>query len=125
MFKLFIAGLTGLLLGHGALSQIAVSAGGQDVRVGADGSVSVKGAGQDVRTGSGSQVSVGPGNKVKSSVGEVEPEAKIEGVTIINGKLWIDGKEIPAGVERYKSPQNGKIYNIERRGKNVSVTSND
>lgn len=125
MFKLFIAGLTGLLLGHGALSQIAVSTGGQDVRVGADGSVSVKGAGQDIRTGPGSQVSAGPGNKVKSSVGEVELGAKIEGVTIINGKLWIDGKEIPAGVERYKSPQNGKIYNIERRGKSVSVTSND
>jgi len=125
MLKVIIISLTILLTSQGVLSQVAVSAGGQDVRVGPDGSVSVKGAGQDIRTGVGSQISVGPGNKVKSSVGEIEPGTKIEGVTIINGKLWIDGKEVPAGVERYKSSQSGKVYNIERQGKNVSVTSND
>lgn len=125
MLKLLLTGLVGLLIGSGASSQVSVSAGSQDIRVGTDGSVSVKGSGQDVRTGSGNQISIGQGNKVKSSVGEVEPGAMVEGVTIINGKLWIDGKEIPAGVERYKSLLSGKIYSIERRGKNVSVTSND
>jgi hypothetical protein len=125
MFKVFIAGLASLMISQVVHSQVSVSSGGQDVRVGVDGSVSVKGSGQDIRAGSGSQISVGPGNKVKSSVGEIEPGAIVEGVSIINGKLWIDGKEVSPGVERYKSPQSGKVYNIDRRGKNVSVTSND
>lgn len=107
------------------LAQISISTGGQDVRIGADGSVSVKGAGSDVRVGSGSQVSVGSGNEVSSSVGSIAPGANIEGVTIINGKLWIDGKEIPPGVKTYKSPKTGKVYKIERNGKNISVTSNE
>ncbi|WP_126443835.1 hypothetical protein [Sulfuricystis multivorans] len=106
-------------------AQISISAGGQDVRVGADGSVSVQGTGGDVRVGAGSQVSVGSHNEVGSSTGSIAPGANIEGVTIINGKLWIDGKEIPPGVKTYKSPKTGKIYKIERNGKNIAVTSND
>lgn len=108
-----------------AQAQISISAGGQDVRVGADGAVSVQGAGQDVRVGAGGQVSVGSGNEVGSSVGSIAPGANIEGVTIINGKLWIDGKEIPPGIKTYKSPKTGKTYKIERHGKNIAVTGND
>lgn len=112
--------------GQVAQAQVGVSVGGQDVRIGADGSVSIRGVGQeDVRVGSGSQVSVGQGGSARSSVGEIAPGANIEGVTIINGKLWIDGKEIPPGVKSYKSPKTGKLYRIERQGGNVSVTSND
>lgn len=118
-------GMVGLLSAGNGWSQIGVSAGGQDVRINADGSVSVRGAGADVRVGSGSSLSVGPSNEAKSSVGEIAPGANIEGVTIINGKLWIDGKEVPPGVKRYKSPKTGKLYNIERRGNNVSVTSSE
>lgn len=125
MRNIVMLGLVGLLAAKGAWSQVSVSAGGQDVRVGANGSVSVRGAGETVGVGAGGQVSVGPGNEVKSSVGEIAPGANIEGVTIINGKLWIDGKEIPPGVKRYKSPKTGKLYNIERRGKNISVTGSD
>ncbi len=106
-------------------AQISISSGGQDVRIGADGAVSVQGAGQDVRVGAGNQVSVGAGNEVGSSVGSIAPGANVEGVTIINGKLWIDGKEIPPGVKTYKSPKTGKTYKIERQGKNISVTGND
>lgn len=124
MLKIVLAGLVGLVAAGVAWSQIGIAAGGQDVRIGADGSVSVRG-GEDIRVGSGGQVSVGPGNEAKSTVGEIAPGANIEGVTIINGKLWIDGKEIPLGVKRYKSPKTGKQYNIERKGSNVSVTSNE
>lgn len=120
-----LAGLGSLIATGGAWSQVGISSGGQDVRINADGSVSVRGAGEDVGVGGGGRVSVGPGNEAKSSVGEIAPGANIEGVTIINGKLWIDGKEIPPGVKRYKSPKTGKRYNIERKGKNVSVTSNE
>lgn len=125
MLRVVLAGLVAFVAAGGAWAQIGIAAGGQDVRIGADGSVSVQGAGEDVRVGSGGQVSAGPGNEAKSTVGEIAPGANIEGVTIINGKLWIDGKAIPPGVKRYKSPKTGKLYNIERRGSSVSVTSND
>lgn len=125
MLRIVLAGLAGLVAAGAAWSQIGIAAGGQDVRIGVDGSVSVRGGGEDIRVGSGGQVSAGPGNEAKSTVGEIAPGANIEGVTIINGKLWIDGKEIPPGVKRYKSPKTGKQYNIERKGKNVSVTSNE
>lgn len=118
-------GFLAFLVAPTAQAQISISAGGQDVRVGADGSVSVKGAGGDVRVDAGSQVSVGSGNEVGSSTGSISPGANIEGVTIINGKLWIDGKEIPPGVKTYKSPKTGKVYKIERNGKNIAVTGND
>jgi hypothetical protein len=125
MLKIVVAGLAVFVAAGGVWAQIGIAAGGQDVRIGADGSVSVRGGGEDIRVGSGGQVSAGPGNEVKSSVGEIAPGANIEGVTIINGKLWIDGKEIPPGVKRYKSPKTGKQYTIERKGNNVSVTGNE
>jgi len=65
------------------------------------------------------------GNEARSVTGAIAPGANIEGVTIINGKLWIDGEEIPPGVKRYRSPKTGKTYEIERRGQNISVTSSD
>jgi len=125
MLRILSIALAGVFISQTAQCQVAVSAGGQDIWVGSDGSVSVKSNGRESDVGAGTKVSVGVGNKVESSVGRIEPGANIEGVTIINGKLWIDGKEVPPGVERYKSPKSGKIYNIERRGTNVSVTSND
>jgi hypothetical protein len=118
-------GLLGFVLTQTAMAQISISSGGQDVRIGSDGGVNVKGAGADVRVGAGNQVSVGGGNQVSSSAGEIAPGANIEGVTIINGKLWIDGKEIPPGVKSYKSPKTGMAYKIERNGKNISVTGTD
>ena len=120
-----IIGVAVLFVSQLAVAQIGVSVGGQNVSVGPDGSVSVKTPGSNVQVNSGSQVSVGGGNKVASSVGEIAPGANIEGVTVINGKLWIDGKEIPAGVRQYKSPKTGKTYKIDRNGRNVAVTSSD
>lgn len=117
--------LLGFVLTQTVMAQISITTGGQDVRIGSDGGVNVKGAGSDVRVGSGSQVSVGGGNQISSSAGEITPGANIEGVTIVNGKLWIDGKEIPPGVKNYKSPKTGMTYKIDRNGKNISVTGTD
>lgn len=39
--------------------------------------------------------------------------AEITGITIINGKLWIDGRSIPYGARTFKSTATGKTYNIE------------
>jgi len=110
-----------LAISGSAQAQVSISAGGQDIRVGPGGEVSIRGGGNDVMVGGG-DVAVGKGSQAKSSVGEIAPGANIEGVTIINGKLWIDGKEIPPGVTRYKSPKTGQSYRIERNGKNISVT---
>lgn len=118
----------GLLVGAGAttaFAQVNVSTGGSSISIDAAGSVSVKSDGKNVTAGSGAQVSVGPDNEARSSLGEIDPDVNIEGVTIINGKLWIDGKEIPPGVKRYKSPKTGTVYKIERRGTNISVTSEE
>jgi hypothetical protein len=108
-----------------ANAQINISAGGESVRIDAGGGVSVQSGGHNVKTMPGGDVSVGTGNQARSTTGQIEPGANIEGVTIINGKLWIDGKEIPPGVKRYKSPKTGTVYKIERNGKNVSVTSEE
>lgn len=121
-----LPGFIALLAGFHVYAQVGVSTGNSEVRIGTDGSVSIRGgAGQDLRTTPGGQVSLGSGNRVQSSVGEISPDANIEGVTIINGKLWIDGKEIPPGVKRHQSAKTGKIYRIERNGNNISVSSSD
>ena len=90
-----------------ALAQISVSTGAQEVRIGKAGSISVKDSGS---------------NEARVSVGEIAGDANIEGVTIINDRVSIDGKEVPAGVTRYKSPKTGKIYLIQRKGGSVSVS---
>jgi len=108
-----------------AQAQISISAGGQDVWVGPGGEVSVRGGGNDVMVGGNGDVAIGKGNRAKSSAGGIAPGVNIEGVTIINGKLWIDGMEIPPGVTRYKSPKTGQSYRIKRNGKNISVTGVD
>lgn len=95
-----------VLFGQDALSQTGFPAIGHDSRAGGDGSAMAK----------------GNRNEVSSTVGEIDPGASIEGVTIINEKVWIDGKEIPPGVKSYKSPRTGEVYVIERRGRNISVT---
>jgi len=125
MRSILLLGLAGLFSGQLAQAQVVVSSGGQEVRINADGTVSVTGSGEEIRASAGGQVSIGSGNRVQSVAGGVAPGANIEGVTIINGRLWIDGKEIPPGVKRYKSSKTGKTYHIERNGKNVSVSSSD
>ena len=126
MRRALLLGFAALLAGYHVYAQVGVSTSGSELRVGADGSVSIRGRpGQDLETGPGGQVTLGSGNRAHSSTGEVSPDANIEGVTIINGKLWIDGKEIPPRVKRYQSPKTGKTYRIERNGNNVSVSSGD
>jgi hypothetical protein len=46
-----------------------------------------------------------------------------QGVAVVNGKVYIDGKEIPPKVTRYKSPRTGEVYLIRRDGGSVEVTT--
>lgn len=95
-------------------AQISVSMPGQDVRIGKDGSVKAR---SDDTAASSSRT-----NEASVTVGGIAENANIEGVTIINDRVSIDGKEIPPNVTRYKSPKTGKTYLIERKGGSVSVS---
>ena len=95
-------------------AQISVSMPGQDVRIAKDGSVKAR--------SDDTAVSSSRANEARVTVGGIADNANIEGVTIINDRVSIDGKEIPPNVTRYKSPKTGKTYLIERKGGSVSVS---
>ena len=97
-----------------ASAQVNVKSGGSRVTVGQDVNIDVDA--KDIST-----ISTG-GNTTSVTVGGIEGDANIQGVTVINGKVWIDGKEIPPNVTRYKS-KSGTVYRIARKGGAVSVTS--
>ena len=49
--------------------------------------------------------------------------ATVVGVSINGGRVFIDGKEIPQGVECHESSITGEKYFIARHGRSVAVTS--
>jgi hypothetical protein len=102
------------LIAEGAMAQISVTTPGQDVKIGKDGSV-------NARSDSASATS-GRGNNASVTVGGIADDANIEGITVINGRVSIDGKDVPPNVTRYKSPKTGKVYLIQRKGGSVSVS---
>lgn len=65
------------------------------------------------------------GNTASVTVGGIDADADVQGVTVINGRVNIDGKDIPANVTRYKSPRTGTVYLIQRKGGSVSVTTEE
>lgn len=62
------------------------------------------------------------GNSVGVTVGGIDGAVSVQGVTVINGKVWIDGVEIPGNVTRYKS-KSGTVYRIVRKDGQVAVSS--
>lgn len=106
-----------LLLAFGIVSanaQVKVQTDGNRVTVGKDISVDVDA--KDIST-----LSTG-GNTASVTVGGIDGGVESQGVTVINGKVWIDGVDIPSGVKRHKA-KSGTIYRIERKDGAVSVTS--
>ena len=99
---------------HGASAQISVTTFGQDVKIGKDGSVKAHSDSAAAATGRGNEASV--------TVGGISEDANIEGITIINDRVSIDGKDVPPNVTRYKSPKTGKVYLIQRKAGAVSVS---
>lgn len=96
-----------------ALAQINVSTPGQSVRIDADGRIDARSSAAASNRGK---------NEASVNVGSIASDANIEGVTIINGRVSIDGKEVPAHVSRFRSPKTGKVYLIQRKGDSVSVS---
>lgn len=107
------------------MGQINVQTGGSTVNIGKDGGISVRAGGEskvDVRS-KGSTAIATEGNVVGNSVGGIEGDVEMDGVAVINGRVYIDGKEIPPKVTRYKSPRSGEVYIIKRQGTSVQVVS--
>ncbi|WP_319242178.1 hypothetical protein [uncultured Propionivibrio sp.] len=110
--KRWIITLGSLCCASLAAAQVSVSTSGQGVVIQRDGQV-------NVQTGA---ISGGRGkNDASVVVGHIADDANIEGVTVINGRVSIDGKDVPANVTRYTSPRTGKVYSIQRNGGSVSV----
>lgn len=96
------------------LAQINVKTPGHEVKVG-NGNVNVRAEGITSIATDGGNASV--------TVGGIGQDADIQGVTVINGRVVIDGKDVPANVTRYKSPKTGTVYLIQRKAGSVNVTT--
>lgn len=58
--------------------------------------------------------------------GTLGPNVQIDGIAILNGRVYIDGVEVRKASGRYVSPRTGKRYDIRRDdANNVSVTELD
>lgn len=104
------------LMPWGAGADVTVKTPGHDVRVGS-GSVNVRAEGVTAIATEGSEASV--------TIGGIAGDADVQGVTVINGRVSIDGKDIPANVTRYKSPKTGTVYLIQRKNGSVNVTTEE
>ena len=113
----FAIALAFLAIVDTASAQVSIKMPGQEISVGKENNVNIRGGGATAIATEGNQASV--------TVGGIDADADIQGVTVINGRVSIDGKEIPANVTRYKSPRTGTIYLIQRKGGNVSVTTEE
>lgn len=88
--------------------------------------VNVNIPGISVNVGNGEKdvsVSMGGKNKVGNVAGSIDPGADIEGVTIINGELSIDGEKVPKGKTRHIGRKSGTKYVIKwGRDGNIAVS---
>lgn len=60
------------------------------------------------------------GNQAIEQRGIVADNAEIQGITIINDQIWIDGETVPANLQRFKSKR-GITYRIIRHSKKIEV----
>lgn len=122
--RIFAAAFALLMAAFAAEAQVSVDVGGTRVDVGA-GDVKVQAEGRDVRVrGKGVATVATDGSTASSTIGGIGDNVDIQGVAVINGRVYIDSKEIPPSVTRYKSPRTGEVYNIRRhKDGSVEVTS--
>jgi hypothetical protein len=123
--KAFITLAVASLVSASAMAQIKVDTGGTSVVIGAGGGVDVrtKDSGSVSTKGSSTTAIATEGNTARNTVGGIGSNVDIQGVAVINGRVYIDNKEIPADVTRYKSPRTGEVYIIKRKGTSVEVVS--
>jgi len=64
---------------------------------------------------------IGQGNTASVNTG-ISPGADVQGVTVINGEVWIDGEKVPPDAKRFTG-KSGTKYVIDRGKTGVSVHS--
>jgi hypothetical protein len=111
-----------VLVSAGIMAQVRVETGGTSVVIGGS-SVDVRTKDGKVATNIGNTAIATQGSTAANTVGGMGSGVDIQGVAILNGRVFIDNKEIPPEVTRYKSPRTGEIYVIRRKGGSVEVTS--
>jgi hypothetical protein len=101
---------SGVVLGLGMAASAVVMA-----------QISVNIPGVNVKTGKdGVNVSMGSGNDTGNTAGSIDADAEIEGVTVINDEVWIDGDKVPKGKTRHTGKKSGIKYKISW-GKNGNI----
>ncbi len=71
----------------------------------------------------GYEINIGSSNSVSIESGEIDADAQIEGIAIINEKVYIDGVQVPRGKRDVISKKSGKHYRIDwGKDGNVTVT---
>ena len=74
-------------------------------------------------SGYGVHVQTGKGTNITVDGGRVESDVQMEGVDIINDKVFIDGDEVPKGKKVFISRKTKKTYLIQwGKDGNVSVS---
>ena len=71
-------------------------------------SVDLSGLGVKVQTGAGKGSSV-----ATNSAGTIDQDVQMEGVAVINGEVFVDGKKEQKGKSPYTSKKSGKTYLIK------------
>ncbi len=119
--KAAVFALSGFVAGS-VFAQVSVSTGATNVSING-GSVDVRSAESGHGGYASSTVVTSGGNMAGNSFSGIESGADVQGVSVINGRVFIDNQEIPPNVKRYKSPRTGTVYNIQRQGSSVQVSS--
>jgi hypothetical protein len=92
-----------LLLGIGvpSMAQVKIKVPGVDMSVG------------DGANSGNVNISIGGKNAVGNKAGYIDEDADIEGVTVINGEVAIDGEKVPKGKTRHTGKKSGIKYVIK------------
>ena len=78
-------------------------------------------AAQVSATAGGNHVKIDSDNDASNESGVISGDVEIEGVAILNDKVYIDGVRVPRGVREVTSKKSGKTYRIVW-GKNGNIT---
>lgn len=117
--RAYLIAAVGLLVCQ-AHAQVSVDLPGLGVKVqtGGNGTSVVTnngGTNSSVTTKGGGSSSI-----VTNSAGTIGPNVQLEGITILNNDVYIDGEKVPRGKSPVKSKKTGKVYVI-KWGKDGSV----
>jgi len=71
----------------------------------------------------GHEISIGSDNDASNDSGDIAGDVEIEGVAIINDKVFIDGVRVPKWKREVTSKKTGKTYRIDwGKDGNVAIT---